>query len=279
MSLIFFNLLVWLYFFKYDIFMIKKIILLLICFCFIFSGCGKKTTENDDFANVIKRDKLVVGVRDDAPPFGFKDEKGNLIGYDIDLAKIIAKDILGNENKVEFVPVTASNRIMKLSANEVDFLIATMSITNQRQQILDFSVPYYVAGQAILVNSSSKATSLSDFEGKKLIIVFGSTSERNLRTNVPEVTVIGYKNYNDAYRALKQNRADGIVADDTILLNYALKDKSVKLLLKRYSKEPYAVVFRKEKESERLLIRVNHIIGRLASKGQLNRLQEKWHIK
>lgn len=279
MSLIFFNLLVWLYFFKYDIFMIKKIILLLICFCFIFSGCGKKTTENDDFANVIKRDKLVVGVRDDAPPFGFKDEKGNLIGYDIDLAKIIAKDILGNENKVEFVPVTASNRIMKLSANEVDFLIATMSITNQRQQILDFSVPYYVAGQAILVNSSSKATSLSDFEGKKLIIVFGSTSERNLRTNVPEVTVIGYKNYNDAYRALKQNRADGIVADDTILLNYALKDKSVKLLPKRYSKEPYAVVFRKEKESERLLIRVNHIIGRLASKGQLNRLQEKWHIK
>lgn len=279
MSLIFFNLLVWLYFFKYDIFMIKKIILLLICFCFIFSGCGKKTTENDDFANVIKRDKLVVGVRDDAPPFGFKDEKGNLIGYDIDLAKIIAKDILGNENKVEFVPVTASNRIMKLSANEVDFLIATMSITNQRQQILDFSVPYYVAGQAILVNSSSKATSLSDFEGKKLIIVFGSTSERNLRTNVPEVTVIGYKNYDDAYRALKQNKADGIVADDTILLNYALKDKSVKLLPKRYSKEPYAVVFRKEKESERLLIRVNHIIGRLASKGQLNRLQEKWHIK
>lgn len=279
MSLNFFNLLVWLYFFKYDIFMIKKIILLLICFCFIFSGCGKKKAENDDFANVIKRDKLIVGVRDDAPPFGFKDEKGNLIGYDIDLAKIIAKDILGNENKVEFVPVTASNRIMKLSAGEVDFLIATMSITNQRQQILDFSVPYFVAGQAILVNSSSKATSLSDFEGKKLIIVFGSTSERNLRTNVPEVTVIGYKNYNDAYRALKQNKADGIVADDTILLSYVLKDKSVKLLPKRYSKEPYAVVFRKEKESERLLIRVNHIIGRLENKKVLNRLQEKWHIK
>lgn len=279
MRLIFFNLLVRLYFFKYYICMIKKIILVLICFCFIFSGCGKKASENDDFANVIKRDKLIVGVRDDAPPFGFKDEKGNLIGYDIDLAKIIAKDILGNENKIEFVPVTASNRIMKLSAGEVDFLIATMSITNQRQQILDFSVPYYVAGQAILVNSSSKATSLSDFEGKKLIIVFGSTSERNLRTNVPEVNVIGYKTYNDAYRALKQNKADGIVADDTILLSYALKDKSVKLLPKRYSKEPYAVVFRKEKESERLLIRVNHIIGRLESKGVLNRLQEKWNIK
>ena len=83
MSLIFFNFFVWLYFFKYDIFMIKKIILLLICFCFIFSGCGKKTTENDDFANVIKRDKLVVGVRDDAPPFGFKDEKGNPYAHEL----------------------------------------------------------------------------------------------------------------------------------------------------------------------------------------------------
>ncbi len=279
MSLIFYNLLVWLYFFKYYIYMIKKIILLLICFCFIFSGCGKKNAENDDFAKVIQRDKLIVGVRDDAPPFGYRDEKGNLIGYDIDLAKIIAKDILGNENKIEFVPVTASNRIMKLSAGEVDFLLATMSITKQRQQILDFSVPYYVAGQAILVNSLSKATSLSDFEGKKLIIVFGSTSERNLRTNVPEVTVIGYKNYDDAYRALKQKKADGIVADDTILLSYTLKDKSVKLLSKRYSKEPYAVAFRKEKESERLLIKVNHIIGNLESKGKLNRLQEKWNIK
>mgnify|MGYP000640680415 CR=1 FL=1 len=195
------------------------------------------------------------------------------------VGEIIAKDILGNENKIEFVPVTASNRIMKLSAGEVDFLLATMSITKQRQQILDFSVPYYVAGQAILVNSLSKATSLSDFEGKKLIIVFGSTSERNLRTNVPEVTVIGYKNYDDAYRALKQKKADGIVADDTILLSYTLKDKSVKLLSKRYSKEPYAVAFRKEKESERLLIKVNHIIGNLESKGKLNRLQEKWNIK
>ena len=257
----------------------KKFILILIIFCFVFTGCGKKNVENDDLANVIQRDKLIVGVRDDTAPFGYRDKNGNLVGYDIDLAKIIAKEILGDENKVEFVPVTASNRIMKLSAGEVDFLIATMSITKQRQQILDFSIPYYVAGQAILVNSSSKATSLSDFEGQKLIIVFGSTSERNLRSNVPEVNVIGYKNYNDAYRALKQHKANGIVADDTILLGFAVNDKSVKLLPKRYSKEPYAVAFRKEKESERLLIKVNHIIGSLQSKGKLNRLQEKWNIK
>ena len=114
--------------------------------------------------------------------------------------------------------MTASNRIMKLSAGEADMLIAAMSITNQRQQILDFSAPYYIAGQAILVKSSSKATSLKDFEGGKLIIVFGSTSEKSLRRNVPGVNIIGYKNYTDAYNALKAGKADGIVADDSILL-------------------------------------------------------------
>ena len=217
--------------------MIRKIFLLSILICLILCGCGKKKELDDDLSRIYKRDKLIIGVREDAAPFGFKDKNGNFSGYDIDLSKYIAQALLGDENKVEFVPVTASNRIMKLLSGEVDILIATMSITNQRQQILNFSTPYYTAGQAVLVNKSSKASSLGDFEGEKLIIVFGSTSERSLRRNVPEVTVVGYKNYNDAFNALKAGKAEGIVADDTILLGFALKDKSVRLLPKRYSKE------------------------------------------
>ncbi len=257
----------------------KKIILALFLLCLLCCGCGKKATVKDDFATIVQRDKLIVGVRNDAPPFGFKDKDGNIIGYDIDLARLIAKGILGSEKKVELVPVTASNRIMKLNSGEVDCLIATMSITEQRQQFLNFSTPYYIAGQAILVKSSSKAASLRDFEGKRLIIVFGSTSEKNLRSNVPEVIVIGYKTYNDAYNALKAGKADGIVADDTILLGFSTNDKSVKLLPKRYSKEPYAVVFRKDENSTRLNAKINYIIENLQSTGRLNRLQEKWKIK
>lgn len=257
----------------------KKIILALFLLCLFCCGCGKKATVKDDFATIVQRDKLIVGVRNDAPPFGFKDKDGNIIGYDIDLARLIAKGILGSEKKVELVPVTASNRIMKLNSGEIDCLVATMSITAQRQQFLNFSTPYYIAGQSILVRSSSKATSLRDFEGKRLIIVFGSTSEKNLRSNVPEVTVIGYKTYNDAYNALKAGKADGIVADDTILLGFSTNDKSVKLLPKRYSKEPYAVVFRKDENSTRLNAKINYIIENLQSTGRLNRLQEKWKIK
>lgn len=257
----------------------KKIVLALLFLCLICCGCGKKTPARDDLNAIIQRDKLIVGIRNDAPPFGFKDKDGFTIGYDADLAKLVAKAILGDEKKVEFVPVTASNRILKLNSGEVDCLIATMSITAQRQQILNFSSPYYMAGQAILVKNSSKASSLRDFSGKKLIIVFGSTSERNLRSNVPEVTIIGYKTYQEAYNALKAGKADGIVADDTILLGFSTNDKSVKILPKRYSKEPYAVVFRKDEASSNFNSKVDYIIENLQSSGKLNRLQEKWKIK
>ena len=257
----------------------KKIVLALLFLCLICCSCGKKSVINDDLTTITQRDRLIVGIRNDAPPFGFKDKNGFTVGYDADLARLIAKGILGDEKKVEFVPVTASNRIMKLNSGEVDCLIATMSITTQRQQFLNFSTPYYMAGQAILVRSSSKAISLRDFTGKKLIIVFGSTSEKNLRSNVPEVTVIGYKTYNDAYNALKNGKADGIVADDTVLLGFSTNDKSVKLLPKRYSKEPYAVVFRKDDASINFTNKVNYIVENLQSTGRLNRLQEKWKIK
>jgi putative glutamine transport system substrate-binding protein len=153
-----------------------------------------------------------------------------------------------------------------------------MSITDQRLQILDFSSPYYIAGQAILTRKSSKCTYLKDFEGKKLIIVFGSTSENNLRTNVPEVEVLGFKNYSDAFNALKSGKAEGIVADDTILYNLARHDNSVKILPKRYSQEPYAVAFRKENESIRLMREVDYIIDQLQSTGKLNKMREKWQI-
>lgn len=258
--------------------MIKKIIFLLLFVCLLCSACGKKPAKMDTLGQIIQRDKLIVGVRDDAAPFGFRDKNGNLIGYDIELAQNIAKNILGSEKKVEFVPVTASNRIMKLNSGEVDILVATMSITEQRQQILDFSMPYYIAGQAIMVKNLSKLSGLRDFRGKKLIIVFGSTSERNLRTNVPDVEVIGFKTYNEAFNALKAGKADGIIADDTVLYGFAMNDKSVKILPKRYSQEPYAVAMRKEKESARLLTRIDFIIDNLQSSRRLNQMQEKWKV-
>lgn len=242
----------------------------------ILSGCGKKEQVPDTLSQIMQRGKLIVGVKYDTKPFGYLNEKHQPIGFDIDLAKYIAKSLLGNENLVEFKQVTSSSRISVLNSEKVDMIIATMSITPQRKQVVEFSRPYYVAGQALLVPRSSSINSISQLNGKKVIIIFGSTAENSLRLAAPEALISGYKTYTSAYNALKEGRADAITSDDTILLGIAMNDKSLKLLPKRYSKEPYAIAFRKGDGSFRLKNRVDFIIKDMLMTGKLNQLKAKW---
>lgn len=260
--------------------MIKRIITLLILTVIICSGCGKKEEiQANDLNTIMNRGELIVGVKTDAYPFGFYDKKGHISGYDASLARLIARGILGSDKKVRFVPVTSSERMLKLYSGEVDMIIATMSVTPKRQEILDFSDSYYTAGQAILVKKGSDITSLKDLSGKRVIIVFGSTSEKSLRTAVSNVGIRGYKTYPTAYKALKDGKADAIVADDTILMGFSLQDNDVVLLPKRYSKEPYAVAFRKGRESKDLIKAVNTVISVETRNGHLKQIQESFGIK
>ncbi len=155
-------------------------------------------------------------------------------------------------------------------------VIATMSITPQRQRMIDFSAPYYIAGQAILVPKSSKITSISDLNGKNVIIIYGSTAENNLRLIVPEAKIMGFRTYTSGYSALKQGIADAMVSDDTILMGFAESDDSLKLLPKRYTKEPYAIGFKKGEESSKLEKKVDFILKDMKHSGEIARLKSKW---
>ncbi len=261
--------------------MYKKIISLLMLVVLVCCGCGKKQEEPmaNDLNEITARDQLIIGVKTDTYPFGYLDEKNHFAGYDAALGRLIARGILGSDKKVKFVPVTASDRMMKLYSGDVDMVIATMSITPKRREILDFSQPYHVAGQALLVKKGSDIRSLKDLSGKRAIIVFGSTSEKSLKTAVPNVGILGYKTYPDAYKALKDGKADAIVSDDTILLGFALKDESVELLPKRYTKEPYAVAFRKGAESRDLIRAVDNVIDIEKRNGNLKKIKTSFGIK
>ncbi|HNW25629.1 MAG TPA: transporter substrate-binding domain-containing protein [Candidatus Gastranaerophilaceae bacterium] len=241
-----------------------------------FSGCKKQDETSDVLDKVLSRGKLIVGVKFDTKPFGYIDEKQNLTGFDVDLAKHIAKNLLGSEDKIEFKQVTPSNRILTLNSGQVDMIIATMTITDERKEVIDFSKPYYMAGQAILVPAKSDIGSMADLNGKRVIIIFGSTAEKNTRLMAPEAKISGYKTYTNGYSALKQGRADAITSDDTILMGFAMQDDSVKLLPKRYSKEPYAIGFKKGESSTRLRQRVDLILDEMIKSGQLNKLKAKW---
>ena len=243
----------------------------------IMSGCGKKNQPMDLYDMIMDRGKIVVGVKTDTKPFGFLNEEGLHDGYDIDLAKNIAKVIFGDEKAVEFIPVTPSNRIMILNSGQADMIIASMTITAQRAAVVDFSLPYHYAGQTLLLNKDSKISSLSDSKLKKVGVLFGSTAEKTIRIAVPHCLITGYKTYTDAVKALKNHEVDAIATDDTIILGIIMDDKSLKILeAPRYSKEPYGIAFRKGEETKRLRTIVDKAITDMSNEGVLNKLNKKW---
>ena len=259
--------------------MIRNLLVILSLFMLLLTGCGKKEEPLPDDLQVIKeRDKLVVGVRDDTKPFGYLDKDGNLTGFDIELAKMMAEHILGDSSKIEFVVVSADDRILLLNTQKIDMLVATMTITQQRLRVVDFSETYYVAGQAVMVKAKSPYTTFNELADKRLVVVYGTTGEKSLRHIYPTAKIIGFKTYSEAFEALKNDDADAIVADDTVLLGYALDDKSVRLLSKRYSREPYAIAFRQGAQSQSLQMVVNEYLNFLLSTGKLKKLAQKYKL-
>jgi len=235
------------------------------------------SVDPDLIQSIIKRGYLIVGVKTDTKPFGYI-ENGKNVGFDIDIAKYIAKDILHDENKVKFIPVNTENRLYKLNLEKADIVIATMTITSDRVRIIDFSKPYFLAGQALLINNGSHIYGLSDLFNKNVGVLFGSTAEKNIRLLMPSAYVLGYRTYKDAYSALKAGRVLAILSDDTILRGYSMSDSTVKLLPKRYSKEFYGIGVRKDQASKGLLNLINLDINNMINDGTLIQLKRKWQL-
>lgn len=238
----------------------------------------KANSVEEDLLKTIKsRGYIIVGVKTDTRPFGYL-ENGKNVGFDIDIARYIAKDIFHDPSKIQFVQVTPSNRLYFLNVEKVDMIVATMTTSPERRSIINFSKPYFVAGQALLVRSGSPINNLADLDNKSVGVLYGSTAEKNIRMILPSANVYGYKTYHDAYRALKKGTIQGITSDDTILRNYALTDSSVRLLPKRYTRELYAIGVRKDPESKTLLKIIDMNITNMVNDGTLTSLKRKWKL-
>ena len=244
-----------------------------------FLVMNNKMNETPDTLDaIIKRDSLIVGVATDTKPFGFIDENGKNAGFDIDIARRIAKHILKNDSKVEFVPVSMADRMLKLNKGDVDFVIASLTITPQRSQVVDFSAPYYIAGQAIMVNRDSKIRLLGDLTGDPVGVVFGTTGEKNIRNLLPTSKIVGYKDLNEAFNALKNQKIVALTADDVVLRPLAINDTSVRILPKRYSREPYGIAFRKDSKNNKLKEQVAFVLSDMKGNNEIQKLMKKWGI-
>ncbi len=206
------------------------------------SGPGR-FPDGSYMAALQKKGKIVVGVKFDVPPMGALNPAINQPqGFDIDIAKQLAKALFGDENKVEFVEAITKNREPFLTEDKVDLVVATYTITDARKQIIDFSNPYYVAGQSILVRKDFTAiTRPEDMNGKKVCTQQGSTSEQNIKAVAPQAEITTLPTISECALALQDKRVDAVSTDDIQLIGISIKDPNTKLVGGVFSSEPYGI--------------------------------------
>ena len=239
------------------------------------SGDGEKTV----LETIKERDKFVVGVKYDTKLFGLKDPaSGDVEGFDIDIAKLIAKEILGDENKIELVEVTSKTRIPLINKGDIDAIIATMTINEERKKEVDFSQVYFDAGQSLLVKKGSPIKSIDDLtKDTTVIAVKGSTSTVNIREKAPDAPVLEFENYAEAFTALKAGQGDTLTTDNSILMGMASDDDSFELVGGIFTDEPYGIAVKKgEKE---FLDKINEILTSLTESGEFDKLYDKWNLE
>ncbi len=257
----------------------KKVTCLILIFLFscFLSGCKNLNEPKDLLSKIKLKNKIVIGIKNDSKPFGYV-ENNELKGFDVDIAKSVSARLLGDKTGelIEFVYVTPESRIIDLNSGKVDIIIATMSINSTRSHIVDFTTPYFVAGQALMVKNGSKVNSIESLNTRKVGIILGTTGEKTIRQLAPNATIIGKKNYNDAFNLLSENKVDAVLADDSILYGFIMNRKGYKILPARYTKEYYSIALRKGEETEKLKEELNKHLDFMQQSGRLNRIKEKW---
>lgn len=255
----------------------KKLNILCLLIFFLLTGCSEEK-KPDNLLNTIKaRNKIIVGIKDNSKPFGFV-QNGKIKGFDADVAKNIAYGIFNSKSDtyIEFVPLKPSERISALNEARVDIVIATLSINDKRSAVIDFSHPYYMAGQALMVPSYSKISSIEQLNNKNVAVVLGTTGEKTIRMLAPNATSVGAINYKEAFELLQTQKVDAILADDSLLYGLIADNRGYKILKSRFTEEYYAVGIRKGEENLSLKKQINFTIEDMQQTGKLNRIKEKW---
>lgn len=193
--------------------------------------------------------RLIVGIKFDQPGLGLKKPDGTYAGFDVDVAKYVAKELGVPETGIEFKEAQTPERENLIEKGEVDYIAATYSITDTRKQRVDFAGPYFVAKQDLLVRSDNTditgPESLND--NKKLCSVKGSTPAQKVKDQYAKnVQLQEFAKYSDCVTALLSGGIDAVTTDDVILAGYAAQNPGkLKVIGKGFGEERYGVGLRK----------------------------------
>lgn len=171
----------------------------------------------------IKKNGTVrIAVFSDKKPFGYVDENGEYQGYDVYFGNRIAKDL---GVKVKYVPVEAASRVEVLATGKVDIVLANFTVTPERAEKVDFALPYMKVALGIVSPENALITAPEQLNGKTLIIAKGTTAETFFTKNYPEVKLLKFDLYSEAYNALLDGRGDALSTDNTEVLAWAIENK------------------------------------------------------
>ncbi|MFI5842270.1 glutamate ABC transporter substrate-binding protein [Catenuloplanes sp. NPDC051500] len=191
--------------------------------------------------------KLVIGVKSDQPGLGL--QTGTTYeGFDIEVGKIVAKGLGLDPAKVEWKTTVSANREPFIEQGQVDLVIATYTINDDRKKKVAFGGPYYVAGQDLLVATASTITGPADLDGKKVCSVAGSTPAKRIKEEYPKIGLQEFDSYSKCVQALGTGQVDAVTTDDIILAGYAAQAEyagKFKVVGKPFSKEPYGIGLKK----------------------------------
>ncbi|MGX9788251.1 glutamate ABC transporter substrate-binding protein [Mycobacterium sp. MMS18-G62] len=224
-------------------------------------------------AAIAERGRLIAGVDQNTDLFGSRNPAtGQLEGFDIDIAREIARAIFGDPDRIQFRVVDANQRESALQSGLVDLVVRTYSITCARKQLVDFSTVYYEANQKILSVKGSGIDSAAALSGKRVCAVAGTTSLSALFALNPSPMLFSATTWTDCLVMLQQGQVDAISTDDAVLKGLARQDPKVDVAGDSIAVEPYGIGVKAENSD---LVRfVNGVLEQMRNDGTWKRLYD-----
>jgi polar amino acid transport system substrate-binding protein len=226
-------------------------------------------------ATIRARGRLIVGLDIGSNLFSFRDPiTGEIVGFDVDIAGEIARDIFGNPSQVEYRILSSAERITALEKAEVDVVVKTMTINCERRKQVNFSTVYLDVAQRILAPRDSAITKPADLSGKRVCVAKGTTSLHRIREIAPPPIVVEVVNWADCLVTLQQRQVDAVSTDDSILAGLVSQDPYLHIVGPNMGTQPYGVGIKLDNTG---LVRfVNGTLERIRRDGTWNTLYRKW---
>lgn len=204
--------------------------------------------EGSTMARLAEAGTMTVGTKFDQPLFGLVGPDGTPVGFDVEIAKIIAGELGIAPDKIEWTETVSANRETFIEEDRVDIVVATYTINDDRKQVIDFAGPYYLAGQSLMVRADDDSIkSEADLTGKIVCSAEGSTPAKNIEENFPDAELRTFSQYTDCLDPLRNGQVDVLTTDNVILAGYVAESPDdFKLAGEQFTEEPYGIGLKKD---------------------------------